>query len=57
MEEREGLTGERLAFWTFQFTAIKKTNGAVWRIKAMLLVVLFIINNLKEAFSSPRTSS
>lgn len=57
MEEREGLTGERLAFWTFQFTVIKKTNGAVWRIKAMLLVVLFIINNLKEAFSSPRTSS
>lgn len=32
-------------------------GGMVWRIKAILLVLLFIINNFKRAFASPEPAS
>lgn len=31
-------------------------SGMVWRIKAILLVLLFIINNFKQSLASPETA-
>lgn len=36
---------------------MRETNGMVWRIKAILSVLLFILSDFKQAFASPEPAS
>lgn len=56
-QERESFTSERLVSWKRHFAQIMETSGTVWRIKTVFLVLLFIINNFKPAFSPPELAT